>query len=336
MTALACLLLLQQTPAAIGQRLADEYVSSNRVVGVAASVVVDGRRAFSIYAGYADRELPRPVSESTLFRLGSVSKSVTAVGAMKLVEEGKLSLADTLDTLAEWPKGRPRVRLDQLLSHTGGVRHYLPGDQTGQVFQTYTTSQAIGLFSGSKLLFEPGTKESYSTHAYTLVARMIESASGQSFTGFMRRQVFVPGLDCELLAEPKAARTSLYSLTPNAVSKAERREDNSWKYAGGGMEATSNALADWADRVRAERIIGKTSLDRMWTPTVLKDGTATGYGLGWRIAGPIVSHGGAQQGCRSFLLVDREKKISVAVLTNTDGRHDPSILARELADLASR
>lgn len=318
------------------QALADKYVSENSVVGASIAVVRDGKLELAIGAGFADREAKRKVLATTLFRLGSISKPVTAVGVMKLVEAGVLKLTDRLEPLVpEWPKGRPPVTLAHLLSHTSGVRHYKPlgPDPTGRSFTKYTTAQAVSLFADDPLLFEPGSKESYSTHGYTLVARMIERAATVDFVTFMRRSVFSNELDFEVSTEAKSQRSQLYGLQGDSIRLEAKREDNSWKYAGGGMEATARGLALWADRVRAGKTLTQKSLYRMWTPATLNDGTELKYGLGWGVNGRVVGHTGAQQGCRSSMTVDRSRKLTVVVLTNTSGRHSPAQLGAAIAAL---
>ena len=318
------------------QALADKFVSENSVVGASIAVVRDGKLELAIGAGFADRETKKPVLPTTLIRLGSISKPVTAVGVMKLVEAGKLSLTDTLESrVPEWPKGRPTVTLAQLLSHTGGVRHYKPlgGDTTGQSYTHSTTAEAVKLFAGDPLLFDPGTKESYSTHAYTLIARMIETAGKTDFVSFMRKSVFRNELDCEILSETKPSRSQLYTALSDSIRLETKREDNSWKYGGGGMEATARGLALWADNLRAGKTLSQKSMDQMWTPAKLNDGKVLQYGLGWRIDGQVVSHSGAQQGCRTSMTIDRERKLTVVVLTNTSGRHAPGQLGTSIAAL---
>ena len=319
------------------QALVESYREAHGVVGVAAAVVQDGRLLACVESGFADREAGRRVGAATWFRLGSISKPVTATAALKLVEAGTLRLdAPVTGLVPEWPADQAPITLRQLLSHTAGVRHYRPaglGDPTLRVFAHYTTAEAVALFAGDALLFPPGTRESYSTHGYTLVARAVEVACGGELVAWLRAHVLAPELDCEVLAEARPERSALYSLATPKAQREARAEDNSWKYGGGGMEATARGLARWADALRAGQLLSAASLTQMWTPTTLSDGKHTRYGLGWHVAGARVSHTGAQQGCRSALLLDRDLRLAVVVLTNTAGSHAPMQLAQQLAAL---
>ena len=87
------------------------------------------------------------------------------------------------------------------------------------------------------------------------------------------------------------------------------REDNSWKYAGGGMESTALDLARFGDLVRRAKLVSETGRDVMWTRAKLSDGTEIGYGLGWGVAADRsqMSHTGSQQGAlASCALAARE------------------------------
>lgn len=336
--ALGFLLLGQESLAVRASRLASGFMKDHTVAGLTAAVVVDGRIVCDVAIGIAEKKGSKPVTSDSLMRLGSVSKPITAVAALLLVEQGRLSLDAPLNPrFPEWPKDRPAVTLKQLLTHTGGIRHYLgPSDPTALQFKTYTTSEAIALFAKDGQAAPPGTRQSYSTHAFTLVARAIETASGESFVPYLRKHVFgapTSVLDCEVLAEEKLNRSDLFEASGTQLTTYSKREDNSWKYGGGGMEATARGLAMWADRVRAGKVLQDGTLDLMWSVQKLEVENKGGYGLGWRVEGDVVSHGGAQQGCRAFLMVDRKRKMTVAVLTNTSGAHQPGKLARDLAAL---
>lgn len=322
------------------KKIVDAYLRSSGTVGVSVAVIQDGQTELILCGGFADREKRKRVVPGTIFRLGSISKPITAVGAMRLVEKGKLGLDDTLDKLVpEWPKDKAPITLRQLMSHTSGVRHYTdsPKDPTNRVFRHYTTGQAVGLFAKDPLLFPPGTKESYSTHAFTLVARSIETASGRYFVDYMRESVFrLPGeeLDCEVATDSKAARSSLYVMSGKTAKVQTQREDNSWKFGGGGMEATATGLARWADAVRQGKLVNQQSLDTMWSPAALNDGTKLKYGLGWGVNGTVRSHTGSQQGCLTFMSVNLETGLTVVVLTNTSGTNgDISALGAKIAAL---
>ncbi len=328
----------QQAMTVRAQALADEFVENSRIAGISIAAIQDGEVKFALGSGFANVQAKTPVSPTTLMRLGSVSKPLTAIAALKLVEAGKLDLDKPITTyVPEWPKDKAPLTLRQLLTHTSGVRHYKAGvDPTGATFETYSSAESIGLFAKDDLLYPPGSNQTYSTHAFTIIARAIETASGKDFTGYLRSQIFkskTSELDCEVAKDLKTARSDLYATLGTALTKFARREDLSWKYGGGGMEATASGLARWGDRLRSGQIVKPTTRDLAWTVATLRVDNKQSYGLGWRVVGDVVSHGGAQQGCRSHFMIDRKKKLTIVVLTNTSGTHAPAQLADRLAAL---
>ncbi len=302
-----------------------EFLAAQHIVGMAVAVVDDGQLIFDEGFGEADREAHRKVETSTLFRLGSISKPVAAVIAMQLVDEKKLELdADVRERVPAIAQGFPRLSMRQLLSHTAGIRHYRP-DRKDNSTEHRTTAQALELFIHDPLLFEPGAKHSYSTHGYTLVAAALESAGGKSFVELERARIRdheLPALDCEVLSDSKPARSALYDLDPLGVAvHSTPPQDNSWKYAGGGMESTARDLARFGDGVLHARLVSAAGRDALWTRTILDDGQKIGYALGWRVSsnGNEISHTGSQQGAQSALTIVRDQELVIAILTNTNG-----------------
>ncbi len=319
--------------------LLDAFYAKGLVAGVSVAILEGNRVIYSNQAGYCDERKKQPVKSDTLIRLGSISKSVASVGVMKLIEQKKLSLdAGIRSYVGMWPADRPNVTLRQLLSHTAGVRHYKPvgPDPTGRSTKLFArATDALPLFVNDPLVNEPGTKYQYSTHAFTILAAAMEHVTKKSFTDYMRANVFTfagkGALDCELLSDKKPNRSEVFSYTCGALRQAGPREDNSWKYAGGGMEATAVGLANFGSNLLAGKIVSAASLNELWTPTKLKDGSPTAYGLGFAIGNAgFVSHSGAQQGCRTAMVIDRDGKRVVVVLTNTSGQHSPVALAEAL------
>jgi serine beta-lactamase-like protein LACTB, mitochondrial len=331
--------LLAQSPAQKADQAIFEFKIEHQIVGLACAVYADNRLVYVGQAGQADRENQKPVTGKTWFRLGSISKPVTAVGAMKLAEKGKLDLdVDCRKYIPEWPAAHAKVTLRQILSHTAGVRHYQPkGDPDGKLFYP-TAAGAVGVFVKDPLRFEPGKMYSYSTHGYTLVARAMETASGSAFQDYMRTEIFPAAkgeLDVEILTE-KRDRSALYGMSGGEAKLQTPREDNSWKFGGGGMEATASGLATFCNEVLHARVVGAESMRQMWSSTKLNDGTFSNYGLGFRLMKPggVVGHNGAQQGCRTAMLMDLNQRTVAVMLANTEGSWDPTVLARKLLDLA--
>lgn len=333
----ALLLGLQQPATEAMAKAVDLFFSQNKAVGLSVAVVQNGKVIFRQEKGFANREQQSPVAPDTLFRLASVSKPITATGVMKLVEKGKLDLdANVRQYIPELPASSPVITLRQLLSHTAGIHHYNNKTEPPDTQFFAHSKPALAYFIKDDLVAQPGEKYSYSTHAFTFVSRAMEQASGASFITFMRSEVFGGlGLDCEVSRDVKPARSALYTLASSGtVTREKVREDLSWKFGGGGMEATATGLATWGAKLMGRQIVRESSLNEMWTPTKLSDGKFSQYGLGFSIGAKRerVTHNGAQQGARSSFMLDLKTKTVVVVLTNTSGNMNVDGLAKSLLD----
>lgn len=328
----------QSAPAAQAAAECKAFFEKHKIVGMSVAVIHQGKEVFATQLGDADRESKRAVRPNTLFRLASVSKPITAVAVMKLVEEGSLSLeASARQYLPQLPDSPP-FTLAQLLSHTAGVRHYQgDADPSSEVFSYFKTCcEACSLFTKDPFIAKPGEKYSYSTHAYTLIGAAIEKASGHPFWEYMRLEIFPhagSGLDVELSIEgPNPRRSQVYGQGDKGMEQEPKREDNSWKLPGGGMESSALALARFGAALLDGKIISEASMKRMWTPSGVKGG-GEGYGLGWGVNGDVVGHNGGQQGSRTSFYMDTKTKTIAVVLCNTGANYVPDALAKKLIAL---
>jgi CubicO group peptidase (beta-lactamase class C family) len=140
--------------------------------------------------GFADRDHELPNREDTAFDVGSIMKELTAIAIFQLEEDGVLSLSDTLAALLpDVPDDKAEITLLQIVQHRAGFDEY--HDTTGD-FEPMTRLEARSRILEQELLFEPGSDEAYSNSGYTLLADVIEAASGATFTDFVRENVLGP------------------------------------------------------------------------------------------------------------------------------------------------
>jgi CubicO group peptidase (beta-lactamase class C family) len=176
----------------------DRLLARYAVPGVAISVIENGEVRWIGTFGYADLEQKAAVSEQTVFQVASVSKSVAAVGAMKLVEEGRLDLYSPAEIyLSRWQLpdsefNKDGVTIQRLLSHTAGLTlHGYPGyDPDGALPTLEHSLSGTDLSTPQVELFlEPGTAFSYSGGGYTLLELIIEEVTGLTFADYMDNHV---------------------------------------------------------------------------------------------------------------------------------------------------
>ena len=340
MTSLLLAFLVNPNQNSEVETLIRQFQSQNGVVGMTVAVYKDDKLSYHSEWGYQDREANKPTTRNTLIRLASVSKPICAVGLMKQVELGKVNIdSDARPYLPGWPTEKPTFTLRQLMSHTSGFRHYLLGKDPNGKTAYATQTRAAQLFMKDDLLHEPGTKYSYSTHAFTLVGAAVEKAAGTSYASYMRQTIFpfagAGQLDCEIKSESKPNRSELYSAAKDAESTRDKvREDISWKWGGGGLEATAIGLAKWGNDLMRDRILKREIKEEMWKPTKLSNGSMSNYGLGFSLGKKgVASHSGAQQGSRTGFYIDHGHGIVVTVLCNTAGSYNPETLAGKIAEI---
>ncbi len=315
-----------QTQQAAVKKVLDDYVAANRVVGASVAVLKDDGVLFAAGAGFQDREQKLAAGPETVYRLGSISKPVTAVAAMQMVEAGKISLFSYVGVhVPEWPDKKAHITLRHLLTHTSGIRHYI-ATKRDVYFEPFTVTRSLDVFKGDDLLFKPGERVSYSTHAFSLVARMVETASGEEFAAYVSKRVAgpadAPSLSLEDRSKPNANRSQLYDWVGNGdPMRAVFIENISWKSGGGGMESSAPDLARFGRAVLTNKLLASQTTDFMFQKQVV-DGLDTGRGIGWDLdSAGNPEHGGAQQGCRALMKIDKATRTVFVVMTNTGGSH---------------
>ena len=337
-------------PASLSTRvdhIADQVMARQRLVGLAVGIVDDGQVVHLSGHGFEDREAAVPVSIDTRFRWASISKSLTAIAAMRLVERGKLDLdADCRDYVPEFPDHGPKIRLRHLLSHQSGIVHYSNGQVVPTVRQ-YGISHphanvilALDTFNLSPLLFAPGERFSYTTHGYILASAVVERAAGRPFAEHVDRAIARPagmhGLSPDYPWKDIPHRAAGYCLRDGEIVPSNE-VDVSWKLGGGGYVSTIVDLARYAAAIANGELLKRETWAAMWTPAKTNSGEPTGYGLGFQIieAGEgeaRVGHGGAQEETRTFMLIRPETRDAVVIMSNCEYADPQRIATRIMND----
>ncbi len=297
--------------------------------GASITVMRGGRVIWSEGFGLADLEQQVAVTPVTRFRVGSVSKALTAVAIGKLVEEGKLDLDQPIQRyvpsfpVKPWP-----ITTRQLAGHLAGIRHYRSGQELIVSRHYPDVASALEIFAADSLDAEPGTRFGYSSYGWNLLSVIVERAGGADYLTLMQRLVFDPAEMRRTVADqvdsivPQRARW--YTRGPNGGGILNAGfTDNSYKWAGGGFLATTEDLAEFADALLRGRLLQPKTVEMLWTSQRTRDGKATGYGVGWftntDAAGRRrVFHSGGSVGGTAFLLIYPDHDLIVAVLVNSD------------------
>jgi len=255
------LLLAQDAKLTAGKReqleaAISKFMAANSIPGLSAAVVENGEYAWSGGFGMADMENSVPVTARTLFRLGSVSKPLTAVAAMRLWEQGKVDLdAEIQKHCPAFPKKDAPITTRQLLGHLAGVRHYRPQANDPEIMNTTHFSNPIQdglkMFAPDPLVSMPGTKYNYSTHGYTVIGCAIEGASGATYVDWVRNALLLPAKMIHTQVDDQYAiiplRTRFYQKKSGTVVNADFL-DSSYKIPGGGWLSSAEDLARFEAR----------------------------------------------------------------------------------------
>lgn len=323
--------------------IAARTLQGPNVVGLSIAVGRGDQVVFSKGFGKADLEFGVPVDKDTMFRIGSVTKQFSAAAVMKLVEQGKLSLDDTLGTLMpEFPEACHKITLRQLLNHTSGMWSYTSDGKfmTRDASLELTPTEMIALFKDHALDFEPGTGWSYSNSAYYLIGEIVAKASGVPYPKFLQDEFFTPlGLTrtrYDSNREVIANRAQGYSYEGGTMMN-DRAIGADVPGAAGSLISNAEGLVRWNIALAGGRAVSAESYAVMTTPVILPDGRDAKYGLGLGIdtweGRNRFSHGGGIFGFASDLEYLADDALTVAVISNCDG-FSPGKLALEIARAA--
>ena len=328
------------------EKAVSTFMSANSVPGMGAAVVLDGEPVWSAGFGMADLEDSAPATSSTLFRLGSLSKPITATALLQLWEHGKLDLDAPVQKYCpafpqkEWP-----ITSRELLGHLGGIRHYnrdgkgdIPEDSARHFA---SMEESLQIFAADPLVAKPGTKFNYSTYGYTLLGCVLEGAASQKYMDFVRENIFKPAGMVQTQADDFFTiiphRTRWYHKDKSEIVRNAGVLDSSYKIPGGGLISSADDMARFEAAMLADKFVKRPARDLMWTPQKTPDGKSTGYALGWGISDKfgihIVAHTGGQQGTSTAFVLVPERRAGVIVLANMDSV-DSGNLADQILKIA--
>jgi CubicO group peptidase (beta-lactamase class C family) len=323
----------------------DDYISLemaiNHLPGVA--LAVDRGGAVIKMAGYglANVELNVPVTTKSVFQIQSVTKQFTATAIMMLMEEGKLSLDDKLSKHLEGtPNTWNEITIRHLLTQTSGIKDFI-NEPTASLRLEATEQEIFQSLVTRPLDFAPGQKYAYSNSNYHLLAMVIRKITGESYGDFLRHRVFDP------LKMRETRIASWTDLVPNRVAgylwennklvNGQFVAESILAYGGGGIFSTIDDMTKWDLALRGETLLKRSSLDQMWAPARLNDGTYSNYGFGWGVGGDaphrFARHSGAHMtGFTSHILRFLDDDLSVIVLLNSRNG-DPAKIAQTIAGM---
>lgn len=315
------------------ERVLTEAMTTHQIPGASVGIVMNGVPVWTHGYGMADVEGDVVARATTEYRLGSISKPLSAVAAMTLVQQGKLDLdAPVQKYCPAFPQKQWPITTREVLSHTSGIRHYTEQDNDvphgAENTKHYDSiNEGLAKFENDPLLFQPGTQFHYSTYGYTVVGCVVEGASGEKFYDYLKQAVLDPaGMTHTVVDNLQAIipnRTRYYDLLDGHVINAGLM-DSSYKIPGGGLLSTVNDLSNFMVAMMKNEVLSAQTTALMWTPVKTSDGKTSGYGLGFAMGEldgwKTVAHAGAQKGTSTLVFMVPEKQFGIVILTNMEGQ----------------
>lgn len=251
--------------------------------------------------GLADRETGRPFTTATVWSMGSITKPFTATAILRLVERGRLSLADSLGRfIDDLPPDRAGITLEHLLTHHAGLAPPNEGD-----FTPVDRDRIEAIARETDLLSDPGTEYRYSNLGYSLLGVVIEKVTGESYETHLRRELLIPaGMYETGYVRPRWDPSRLatgYSRGDRFGTLIERMPPDGpyWVLrANGGLHTTAFDMLRWVRASLRGEVFGPDLAARLRTPHVSRGFEGREVGLAWPIdtsreGAPALGHDGS-------------------------------------------
>ncbi|MHC1706590.1 MAG: serine hydrolase domain-containing protein [Bacteroidales bacterium] len=333
------------------ENIIEAYRDSLGLPGISVAVIQNNKVEFKKSFGYANLEMNAGMTNSSVYRIWSISKQICAVSILKSELEGLLRLSDPvgkyLDSIPETWKD---ITIQQLLSHTSGIKDYLNDFPAGgPLFGRGFTEIAD---SASVLKFKPGNDWSYSNTGYWVLAKIAGKVSGKLYQDLLRDAFFIPlgmtstgKMDYFRLIKN---RVNGYQNVDGALQNSSRILDENYIAEGDGeLISTLDDLTKWTQALFSGKIIDLPALEKAWKPAKYNNGEkvnasmiifyepTASYGTGWFISEleghKIVWTPGAGLGSSTVIFSVPDIKLSIIVLCNDSRFLIADMLARRIA-----
>lgn len=316
-------------------QLLNKAVEEKKCVGIAAGFSIEGQTSQTAEAGLRDVKKNLPYLAKTPSRTASITKPMTAIAIMQLVEQGKVDLDVPIQRyIPDFPiKKEGQITVRHLLSHASGIDGYKSGKERNNKKNYATLADATDIFKDRKLLANPGQAFNYTSYGYTLLGLVIEQVSKMSFEDYLRKNIWekvgMQNTRIEYDNQNQDEKSALYHRNNKGKIKSEKRTNLTDRIPGGSVISTVEDLLKFGDAVLNNSLISKETIAQMSTDTGLKK-EGNPYGFGWYLYsdtfGALDSkynnsfgHTGGQIGTSALLLLLPEQNTSIVVMSNTSG-----------------
>jgi CubicO group peptidase (beta-lactamase class C family) len=321
-----------------------------RIPGLAVGIYDRGRILLAQGYGLANVELSVPVKPETIFQSGSTGKQFVSAAIMMLVEEGKLSLDDSITKyFPDAPDTWKPIQIKNLLSHTSGLAEYESAERTGPKGPFYlrldfTEDELVTKIEALPIEFLVGEKWNYRNTNYVLLGVIIHKITGKFYADYLQERIFKPlGMNSTRLisdADIIPNRPSGYEIVRNELKNQSWVSPTFNSTADGALYFNVLDIAKWDGALYGTKLLTQSSLDRIWTVYPLNNGkpNPSNYGFGWEInkikGHKVIQHGGAWQGFTCDISRYTDDNLTVVILTNLSSANSrPGQIGRVVAGI---
>ena len=315
-------------------------VADKGLVGLSVGVMQDGKVVLARGYGYRSLDPRLPVTPTTMFGIGSVTKQFTCSAALLLQQDGKLSMSDKVAKYVPSATRANDITLLDLGQHVSGYRDYYPLDfVVPEMARPEPTDTVIARYASRPLDFEPRSRWSYSNTNFLILGKAIEQASGKDVATVFRERIFGPvGMTRTAFDRVPGDTNTASGYTSYALADPTpvAPEGQGWIGAAGAIWSTPTDLLAWDLALFDGKVLSPSSFATLTTPRLLTDGRETTYGCGLGVQRTgdalIYSHGGGIAGIVTQNVVIPATRSAIVTLANADfaatGDLIPTLIAK--------
>lgn len=307
-------------------KLIDSYVKeaikNNQIPGLAIGVIKNDKIIFEQYYGTENLEDSKKVSPSSMFRIYSTSKLMTNVGIFQLIEQGKLSLEDSVSKYVEnLPQEWQKIKVKNLLTHSSGLPDVLAFND---ILPDDSKNKVIDRLSKEKMDFKTGNEYRYNQTNYMLLSMIIEKITGQSFEEFIIKNQLFDSKDQIYFSSnsldkiPNRVQKYNYNSTTKKYDKTLFNEGTRL-HSANGLAITLPAFLKWSQHLSKEDLLHQKTKDLMWQSFDFGNKKDV-FAYGWEIntANDIQSYGFSGGNVSAYRIFPKD---NMAIIMMSNGYH---------------
>jgi CubicO group peptidase (beta-lactamase class C family) len=291
-------------------------------------IAKNGQVIYEKYNGFTDQQKKDSLSDSSAIHIASTSKTFTGIATLRLVQENKISLNDSIQKFFPGLP-YPGITVKMLLNHRSGLPNYIYfiSESKWDKNKMVTNEDVLQFLYTKKppRSFKPDTRFSYSNTNFVLLAMIIEKVTGEPFPEYMKEKYFDPlqmnhTYVCTVADEERSIRSFMNN------GRIWDNDNLEGTYGDKNIYSTPKDLLKWDQALYTEQLINKSLLDSAFTPYSLERPSVHNYGLGFRMlllpnGKKVIYHFGRWHGFNAAFARLTEEKATVIILGNKFNRN---------------